>query len=93
VPREAPPGPIGELVPVRVELRKLATWLRGAEGEDRSIFNYIDREHVALSRSLRGADLRHLAEASRVLWIFDGLDEVVDAEERAQCANIVFDES
>jgi len=75
-PETLPPG----LVPVYIELRHFAR-KRRQTGED----NYDLFDHLAgreARHGIRRADFQRLSEAGRLVWLFDGLDEIVDREER-----------
>jgi HipA-like protein len=76
------------VVPVRILLRHFAAWQSKAPALAGSFFDYLDAEHDAHCR-IRRADLESLAEARRLVWIFDGLDEVVDDEARDRCAGMI----
>lgn len=73
------------LTPVRIELRRYASWV--AKHPDRSGFlrflgdTYRD-EGIPLAR-----ELPWLALAGRVAWLVDGLDEISDPDLRADCAH------
>lgn len=86
VPGEAPEGPVGALCPVRLVLRDLEQRHRRAQGKF-DIFELLDAE----KGSLGVATLRALATQGKVFWILDGLDEVVDPEERARWATRIGD--
>lgn len=85
------PGLSPDLVPVRVELRRFVERWASAHAQGRSyeFFDYLDDLHREESRALRGGLLRELAAAGRLLWLFDGLDEVANKEHRAAIASMI----
>lgn len=70
-------------VPLRVDLRRFAE-RRGVRGRLYGFLDYLDEEHQAQGLALRGPLLRALDQAGRLLWLFDGLDEVPEPE-RLRC--------
>lgn len=78
VPGGAPPRLT--LVPVRVSVRNLEQRRQETAGRP-DLFEFLEAELAP--DGLRASELRALAEAGRIYWIFDGLDEVVDLEARA----------
>lgn len=88
IPGEGVPGLPEKLIPVRVEMRRFDEDHRRAAGEH-SFFDHLDREHGERFLSLRGEALRALAREGRLLWIFDGLDEVIDEERRRRYAEMI----
>ncbi|MRG95952.1 HipA N-terminal domain-containing protein [Polyangium spumosum] len=87
---ETLPEGMARFVPVRIEMRRFAQHMRVHKGRAYDFFDYLEAENAELSiDALRSDRLRELAEARRLLWIFDGLDEVVDAEERKRCAAMI----
>ncbi|HSN98160.1 MAG TPA: HipA N-terminal domain-containing protein [Candidatus Nanopelagicales bacterium] len=87
VPGEAPAGPVGELVPVRLTLRNLEQRRRQMAGHEQDLFVLFEAE--LRPDGLRAEEIRALAEAGRIYWIFDGLDEVVDPEARTWHARMI----
>lgn len=83
-PGESLPGLSADLVPVRIELRRFDLQYRQAHEAGRSydFFDYLDETHRENHLSLQGDPLRRLAESGRLLWLFDGLDEVADPHAR-----------
>ena len=74
-----------ELVPVRIELRRFD------EEHRRAGAGYTFLDHVARAQADRNGPvtidhLRALAGSGRVLWLFDGLDEVADPQRRREMA-------
>lgn len=71
-------------VPLRIELRAFDVRYRAATAAGRSygFFDYLDDCHRERGFLLGGSLLRELAHAQRVLWLFDGLDEVLDPNQR-----------
>lgn len=88
---EALAGLSADLVPVRVELRLFVErWSTAhAQGRSYDFFDYLDDLHREESRALRGGALRELAAAGRLLWLFDGLDEVASAAHRAEISTMI----
>ncbi|WP_437289913.1 HipA N-terminal domain-containing protein [Sorangium sp. So ce406] len=80
-----------DLVPVRIELRRFDLHYRSCRQAGRScdFLDYLDEVHRELNLSLRGEPLRRLAEAGRLLWLFDGLDEVADPHARRDYAAMI----
>lgn len=80
-----------DLVPVRIELRRFDLHYRSCRQAGRScdFFDYLDEVHRERNLSLRGEPLRRLAEAERLLWLFDGLDEVADPHARRDYAAMI----
>lgn len=80
-----------DLVPVRVELRRFVERWAAAHRTARSydFFDYLDDVHREMSSPLRADLLRELAAAGRLLWLFDGLDEVANADHRAEIAGMI----
>jgi HipA-like protein len=85
VPGERVAGLPDDLVPVRVELRRFDEEHRRA-GATYSVFDHIAREQADRHGPLTADHLRTLAEQGRVLWLFDGLDEVADPQRRREMA-------
>jgi len=90
-PGESLAGLAAELVPVRIELRRFDLQYRQAHKAGRSydFFDYLDESHREYYLSLRGEPLRRLAESGRLLWLFDGLDEVSDPRARSDYARMI----
>ncbi|WP_437915656.1 HipA N-terminal domain-containing protein [Sorangium sp. So ce302] len=80
-----------DLVPVRIELRRFDLHYRQCRQAGRScdFFDYLDEIHRERNLSLRGESLRRLAEAGRLLWLIDGLDEVADPHARRDYAAMI----
>ncbi|MGK3965364.1 HipA N-terminal domain-containing protein [Sorangium sp. So ce118] len=80
-----------DLVPVRIELRRFDLHYRSCRQAGRScdFFDYLDEVHRERNLSLHGEPLRRLAEAGRLLWLFDGLDEVADPHARRDYAAMI----
>ena len=78
-PTTLPPG----LVPVRIELRHFARKRRKAGKNNYDFFDHLTAEARGARHSIGRADFRRLAEAGRLVWLFDGLDEIVDPHERS----------
>lgn len=85
VPGERVEGLSADLVPVRIELRRFDEEHRRA-GAGFTFFDHVAREQVDRQGPLTADHLRTLAEQGRVLWLFDGLDEVADPERRRDMA-------
>jgi HipA-like protein len=66
------------LVPVRIEMRLFDASYRSATKRPYGFLDYLDEVHGEKLLPLRDEALRTLAHLGRVLWIFDGLDEVID---------------
>lgn len=77
------PGLVQPL-PLRIELRAFDARYRAAIAAGRSygFFEYLDDCHRERGLLLHGSLLRELAQAQRVFWLFDGLDEVLEPEQR-----------
>lgn len=88
-PGETPGKLAPELVPVRVELRRFDLQAQKAGGNGYDFFDYLDAEHREASQDLRSEALKELAAEGRLLWLFDGLDEVTDARARLRCAEMI----
>ncbi|HRI71092.1 MAG TPA: HipA N-terminal domain-containing protein, partial [Polyangium sp.] len=85
-----PDPALAALVPVRIDMRTFALYMRTHGGEESTFFDYLHRELRPYSLDLLRMDrLQKLAEQGRLWWIFDGLDEVVDAEERRRCIAMI----
>ncbi|WP_437908418.1 HipA N-terminal domain-containing protein [Sorangium sp. So ce327] len=80
-----------DLVPVRIELRRFDLHYRSCRQAGRScdFFDYLDVVHRERNLSLRGEPLRRLADAGRLLWLFDGLDEVAAPHARRDYAAMI----
>ncbi|KYF61282.1 hypothetical protein BE11_17105 [Sorangium cellulosum] len=80
-----------DLVPVRIELRRFDLHYRSCRQAGRScdFLDYLDEVHRERNLSLRGEPLRRLAEAGRLLWLIDGLDEVADPHARRDYAAMI----
>jgi HipA-like protein len=85
VPGERVEGLPDDLVPVRVELRRFDEEHRVA-GAAYSVFDHVAREQADRHGPLTADHLRALAEQGRVMWLFDGLDEVADPQRRRDMA-------
>jgi HipA-like protein len=77
-----------DLLPVRIELRRFDLQYRQTRAAGRSydFFDYLDEIHREHHLSIHGEALRRLADTGRLLWLFDGLDEVADAHTRSEYA-------
>ncbi len=85
-PAMLPPG----LIPVRVELRHFARRRRKAGEDGYDFFDHLAAGARERRYGLNRGDFERLAESGRLVWLFDGLDEIVDPDERsAILANIV----
>lgn len=80
-----------EYIPVRIELRLFAHRWTAAVSSGRSydFFDFLDAIHREEFRPLRGDSLRLLADQGRLLWLFDGLDEVADSKRRRTIADMI----
>ncbi|WP_148313503.1 HipA N-terminal domain-containing protein [Sorangium cellulosum] len=76
---------------MRIELRRFDLHYRSCRQAGRScdFFDYLDEVHRERNLSLHGEPLRRLAEAGRLLWLFDGLDEVADPHARRDYAAMI----
>lgn len=77
-----------ELVPVYVDLRSFAAARQGHVGDGYNFFTYIDRIHREVSLDLREKQMGLLARTGRLLWLFDGLDEISHQERQPIAAMI-----
>jgi HipA-like protein len=77
-----------DLVPVRIEMRRfdLQHGQARAAGRSYDFFDYLDEIHRERHLSLHGAPLRRLADVGRLLYLFDGLDEVAEPHARREYA-------
>jgi 3',5'-cyclic AMP phosphodiesterase CpdA len=91
VPGESLPGLSSELVPVRVEMRRFDERYRAATANGRvyDFFDYLDQEHAEKALPLRGESLRALWTSGRLVWLFDGMDEVSDVPSRQRYAEMI----
>lgn len=80
-----------DLIPVRIELRLFVERWASAHklGQSHDFFDYLDQLHREESRPLRADALRALAAQGRLLWLFDGLDEVANPTYRAEIATMI----
>ena len=80
-----------DLIPVRIELRLFVErWANAHKlGQSYDFFDYLDQLHREESRPLRADALRALAAQGRLLWLFDGLDEVANPNYRAEIATMI----
>jgi hypothetical protein len=80
-----------ELVPVRVEMRRFDERYRAATAQARTydFFNYLDQEHAEKALDLQGEVLRELGARGRLVWLFDGMDEVSDRLARKRYAEMI----
>jgi 3',5'-cyclic AMP phosphodiesterase CpdA len=90
-PGESLPGLASDLLPVRVEMRRFDERYRAATSQGRSydFFDYLDQEHAEKALALRGDLLRELSAQGRLVWLFDGLDEVADLISRQRYAEMI----
>jgi 3',5'-cyclic AMP phosphodiesterase CpdA len=88
---ESLPQLASEMVPVRVEMRRFDDRYRAATAQGRSydFFDYLDQEHAEKTLALRGEHLRELGSRGRLLWLFDGMDEVSDVPARQRYAEMI----
>lgn len=68
------------MVPVRIELVEFDAAIQ--ENEGLGFLLYLDHLHARRGLALRGEMLADLHAAGRLVWIFDGLDEVLDSVRR-----------
>lgn len=80
-----------DLIPVRIELRLFVErWATAHKlGQSYDFFDYLDHVHREESRPLRADALRALATQGRLLWLFDGLDEVANPTYRADITTMI----
>jgi 3',5'-cyclic AMP phosphodiesterase CpdA len=80
-----------ELVPVRVEMRRFDERYRAATAQARTydFFSYLDQEHAEKALDLQGEVLRELGVSGRLVWLFDGMDEVSDRVARKRYAEMI----
>lgn len=80
-----------DLVPVAIDLRLFAEAHRAAHdrGATLDFFDHLDARHRERSFELRGDALRDLAANGRLVWLFDGLDEVADDPQRREIAEMI----
>jgi predicted phosphodiesterase len=90
-PGESLPGLSAEFVPVRVEMRRFDERYRAAtvNGRTYDFFDYLDQEHAEKALALRGESLRELWKSRRLVWIFDGMDEVPEVPDRQRYAEMI----
>jgi 3',5'-cyclic AMP phosphodiesterase CpdA len=88
---EAFPELSSEMVPVHMEMRRFDERYKAATTQGRSygFFDYLDQEHAEKALSLRGDHLRELGSRGRLLWLFDGMDEVSDVSARQRYAEMI----
>jgi 3',5'-cyclic AMP phosphodiesterase CpdA len=88
---ESLPQLSSDLVPVRVELRRFDERYRAATAQGRSydFLDYLDQEHAEKALALRGDPLRELNARGRLLWLFDGMDEVSDVPARQRYTEMI----
>lgn len=85
VPGERIAGLPDGLVPVRVELRSFDQEHRGV-GNGYTVFDHVAREQADFHGPIAADHLRDLAGQGRVLWLFDGLDEIAEPARRGEMA-------
>lgn len=85
VPGERLEGLSTDLVPVRIELRRFDEEHRRA-GAGFTFIDHVAREQIDRQGPLGAEHVRALAEQGRVIWLFDGLDEVADPQRRRDMA-------
>lgn len=85
------PGVPADLIPVRIELRLfIERWTAAhAAGKSYDFFDYLDDVHREESRPLRADALHNLADAGRLLWLFDGLDEIAHDDDRREISEMI----
>ncbi|MBL9102330.1 MAG: NACHT domain-containing protein [Myxococcales bacterium] len=83
-PAALPPG----LLPVHVELRRFARRRREL-GEGYTLFDHLATGAPKTRHPLRAADFQRLAEAGRLVWLFDGIDEITDPDLRSDVLDIL----
>ena len=88
-PGERPEGFPDDLVPVRIEMRRFDEAYRRANQRPYDFFAHLDEVHGEMSLALRGELLRELANSGRLLWLFDGMDEVPVAHDRRRYAEMI----
>jgi hypothetical protein len=89
-PGEALSSLSSELVPVRVEMRRFEEFYRArSPSHSCDFYDYLDHEHAERSLALRGEPLRKLGESGRLMWLFDGIDEVADPNARRRYAEMI----
>ena len=88
---ESLPGLPADAVPVRLEMRRFDRRYQAAltVGRAYDFFDYLEQEHIEHTLALRGDHLRSLAQAGRLLWIFDGMDEVPEVPSRRRYAEMI----
>ncbi|MBK9261615.1 MAG: HipA N-terminal domain-containing protein [Polyangiaceae bacterium] len=88
VPGERIEGFADDLVPMRIDMRLFDDAYRKASGQY-SLFDHLDRMLAERFLNLRGEPLRELAKQGRLYFLFDGLDEVIDEEQRRTYAEMI----
>lgn len=80
-----------DLVPVTIDLRLFAAAHRAAHerGATLDFFDHLDARHRERSLELRGDALRGLAAEGRLVWLFDGLDEIAEDPQRREIAEMI----
>ncbi|MEZ4301949.1 MAG: HipA N-terminal domain-containing protein [Polyangiaceae bacterium] len=74
-----------DTVPIRVELRRFDEAHRRS-GAGYSVLDHVAREQADLHGPLTADRIEKLASEGRVLWLFDGLDEITDPSRRREMA-------
>jgi hypothetical protein len=77
-----------DLVPVRIELRRFDAAYRRQTTKPYDFFKYIHEDLTERAFSIEN-ELFKLAQTGRLLWIFDGLDEVIDPHSRRHYAQMI----
>lgn len=89
-PGESIPGLRPDVVPLRIELR-LYDADRRDKGAGYDFFTYVAQTVSAYSEQLDVDQLKALGRQGRLLWIFDGMDEVRPVKQRQHYAEQIVD--
>lgn len=87
-PGQALPELAADCVPVRLELRQFDHDVQRG-GPTYDFFTHLEQSLRAVSVQLDAQQLRELHSAGRLLWIFDGMDEVRTPERRRHYAEMI----
>lgn len=87
-PGESLPGVSPEMVPVRIEMR-LFDGAYGKHGAGYDFFVFAASQLKERAIPLDEGQLRDLAREGRILWLFDGMDEVRHIESRRRFAEMI----